>query len=70
MLNKRSQTHLCFDVGWGKGGSTRGLLRRGGVLRGETMTRNAREAALVGLALALAAGTPAAAQDLQQKLAP
>ncbi len=33
------------------------------------MTRKAREAALVGLALALAAGTPAAAQDLQQKLA-
>jgi hypothetical protein len=33
------------------------------------MTRKAREAALVVLALALAAGTPATAQDLQQKLA-
>ena len=33
------------------------------------MTREAREAALVVLALALAAGTPAPAQDLQQKLA-
>jgi len=33
------------------------------------MTRKAREATLVGLALALAAGTPATAQDLQQKLA-
>ena len=21
MLNKRSQTNLCFDIGWGKGGS-------------------------------------------------
>ena len=33
------------------------------------MTRKAREAALVVLALALAAGTTATAQDLQQKLA-
>jgi hypothetical protein len=33
------------------------------------MTRKARETALAVLALALAAGTPAAAQDLQQKLA-
>lgn len=21
MLDKRSQTHLCLDMGWGKGGS-------------------------------------------------
>jgi hypothetical protein len=33
------------------------------------MTRQARRAALVVLALALAAGTPATAQDLQEKLA-
>jgi hypothetical protein len=33
------------------------------------MTREARQAALVGLALAFAAGTSATAQDLQQKLA-
>ena len=33
------------------------------------MTRKAREGALVVLALALAAGTPATAQDLQEKLA-
>jgi len=71
MLNKRSQTNLCFRHRLGRRRArTAGVLPRvRGRSEGETMTRKAREAALAVLAWRSAAGTTATAQDLQQKLA-